>query len=156
MTYTRDPVSVHFDEAARHQLSRARAASGWITTRLADPTPRQIRRWQMSDRIDVTAADPVRRGLNARTRWGRAFVRSLYAQLRETDGPLRVEIGRRVPELGVLPAGRQVRIRLDSGARAALAAVRRLPGSQRIYLEDGSEGGAHADNDDRDWDWNTE
>jgi hypothetical protein len=170
----RDPVSVMLDGRARVLLSRAYADRGqWVFGRLADPTPAE--RAEASGRgIDVTGPDApsvrsARGGLNARSRWGRGLVRALYYQHRNystagtaelrtarrtsprSAGALRVQIGRRLPAAGVFPAGRAVRVQLASGGRAKTAAVDRLPDSGRIYEDDGTAGGRHAEVSLRDW-----
>lgn len=153
----RDPVSVTFDDAAAQLLNRARHARGdWVTTRIADPTPAQVRRWA-SHGIDVEGPDnpsvPGGRGLNARTRWARALVRALYYQHKNQSmsGALRVEIGRRMPARGVIPAGRQIRIQLASGGIAAARAVDRLASVSRIYNDDGSPAWRQSQTELRDW-----
>lgn len=156
---TRDPVSVQFDRAAARELTRARAAAGrWVTTRLADPTPRDHARWLASDDIDVTGPDPVTvlpgRGVNARTRWCRAFVRSLYYMHKQgPGGALQVDVGRFYPAYGKLPAGRRVRLRIMRAGRLAELAVRRLPDSARIFDDDGALAMRHAGPETRDWEW---
>jgi len=103
-------------------------------------------------------------GLNARTRWGRGFVRAVYYQHRWYSGDpdtggwrrdkrvspraadsLQVQIGR----LG--PAGLAVRVRLAKGGSAAMGAVKRMPDSRRIYSDDGRPAARWADPSKRDW-----
>lgn len=164
---TRDPVSELFDPGARALLARAYAAKGrWAGTRLADPGPRHLA-WAARVGINVGGPDPAAGG-EARSRWARGFVRSLYYQhkwwsdgdggFRRTRrieprhaGALEVEVGRRVPVLGVIPAGRAVRVRIRPGGQAALRAVKRLPDSARIYSDSGAPAGRWADPNRRDW-----
>lgn len=171
----RDPVSVLFDFTARRLLERAYARPGeWTGTRLADPPGSTIAHFAAAG-IDVTGPDnaPTKGGtrkLNARTRWGRAFVRALYYQhkwysntgsrgfrdarrmVERQAGALQVDFGRRLPATGVIPAGRAVRIRLMPGGKQAAAAARALPGDQRIFTDSGGTAGASAEvPQDRDW-----
>jgi hypothetical protein len=172
---TRDPVSEMFDGAARHLLIRAYAKPGqWVTTRVTDPTPRQA--GYASERgIDVHGPDnpSVRggKGIDAKTRWMRAFIRALYYQhsnygepsvvsLRSagrpwtfprdsryhSGGSVRVQVGQHRPALGVIPAGRIIRIMLVSAA-AATAEINRRPES---YRSD-SGGPRQSDPSLRDW-----
>jgi hypothetical protein len=147
--YERDPVSEGFTRAARTLLTRAYADPGsWASTRLADPDGADIARWR-AEGIDVTGPDnaPVRglRRLDAKTRWCRAYIRALYYQhlwyselggrnwraaKRTTPrraGALRVNVGRHMPELGVIPAGRIVSAVLLPGGQAARAAAAAQP-----------------------------
>ncbi|HVH79719.1 MAG TPA: hypothetical protein VM782_10040, partial [Stellaceae bacterium] len=83
MPFSRDPVSQLFDAGARQLLERAYAArGGWVGTRLADPTPRHRAVLALlginPDAPDDAAA--AGRGLDAKSRWGRGFVRALYYQ----------------------------------------------------------------------------
>lgn len=169
-TYTRDPVSVLLDRGARKLLERAYATPGrWVSTRLADPTPAHVSHFAAQG-IDVTGPDPAARKINAHTRWARGFMRSIYyqhlwhsnvggrgwrADRRMTErkaGALQVDIGRHMPELGVIPAGRVVRVILHPGGQAALRAAQRAPAADRIFSADGSApGGAAADAGRRDW-----
>lgn len=132
----RDPVAVSMDGAARQLLARVyRARGAWVSTRLADPTPAQVAMWWLRG-INVLAGDPVPRGgLNARSRWARAYVRALWYQhkwysLRGGGGwreerrmvmrhpGIQVEVGPHRAALGVIPAGRPVRVRLADPAEA--------------------------------------
>src|SRR5215475_3750757 len=123
----RDPASELLDGAARRLISHALGSPGqWQSTRLADPGPqsRQILsslgiNWRGPDNASARGG----RGLNARDRWGRAMVRALYHQFRyfspvrggtwrgearaepRHTGALRVEVGARLPAVGVIPAG---------------------------------------------------
>lgn len=168
-TFSRDPVSELLDSGARRILERAYAAPGrWVTTRLADPAPGHVAYFG-SLGVDVNAPDRAGRGLNAHTRWGRAFVRSIYyqhlwysnvggrgwrAERRTTErkaGALKIEVGRHMPELGVIPAGRIVRVILYPGGASALKAVAREPDRARIFTPEGGQGGAATDLSRRDW-----
>jgi hypothetical protein len=169
----RDPVSELFDGAARTLLARAYAKPGeWIMTRVADPDRRAIA-YGSERGINVTGPDrpsvPGGTGLNARTRWCRAFVRALYyqhkwysaagqASLRSerrtsprAAGALRIEIGRHMPARGVIPAGRAIRIQIAKGGQAKDRAVRRLPDSRRWMLDDKTAGPRQSSIDLRDW-----
>lgn len=162
-TFDRDPVSELLDTGARRLLERAYASPGrWVTTRLADPTPGH-RSYFGSVGINVDEADKAGRALNAHTRWARGFVRALYyqhawfselggrgwrRQRRTTErkaGALKVEVGRHMPELGVIPAGRIVRVILYPGGAPARRAAERAPAQ---YVGGGQ---AAADPTRRDW-----
>ena len=134
----RDPVSESMDRAARQLLSRAyRAHGGWAATRLADPSAVQLA-WWLAHGINVLSRDPVPRGgMNARNRWGRAFVRALWFQHKWFSGDpdtggwraqrrasmrwpgVEVEVGRHRQVLGVIPAGYPVRVRMADKKAAA-------------------------------------
>lgn len=160
MPYERDPVSVLWDTAAVRVLAETRALKGgWRGTRIADPTPRQ-----RAALLDVYGIDPDgpdnpssiggrRGGLNARTRWARGFVRALaYANDRRHGGPglaLEIEVGVHKPALGVIPAGRAVRVRVRRGGSAR--AVQAKPESKRIWVGDREPGGRWSDPARRDW-----
>lgn len=161
-TAQRDPVSITMDGAARQLLERAyNARGGWAATRLQDPTAAQIVLWLASG-VNILARDPVAPGgLNARSRWGRAFVRALWYQhkwysgdpdtggWRDTQrttmrpGGIQVEIGPHRMQLGVIPAGRVVRVRL--GHRPA----RPVPTSRWAWAEGDAE--RWGDPSYRDW-----
>ena len=162
VTAQRDPASILLDQGARDLLARAYDAprGTWTGTRLADPGPR-ARLYLAAEGIDWRGPDnpsvPGGRGLNARDRWTRAFVRALYYNHRlYTSGrgvlaearmvpnradALEVDIGRRVSPRGIIPAGRAVRVRIRQGGRAAYQAARSKPGRDRIY----DDGGYHAE-----------
>ena len=130
-----DPVSELFDAGARRLLERAYARPGaWAGTRLANPAPRHVTYLAALGINPMGPDDKSGAGrLNARTRWARGFVRSLYYQHRWfSDAPgggwrparrlqprrdlgLEVEVGRAMPggrQAGtVLLAGRAVRVR---------------------------------------------
>lgn len=168
-SFNRDPVSVLLDSGARRLLERAYASPGrWVTTRLADPSPEHVAHFA-AEGIDVNGPDNAARrggrGLNAHTRWGRAFVRSIYYQhlwysntgrgggwraerrmTERTAGALKLEVGRHMPPRGVIPSGRIVRAILYPGGKAADRAVGRPTGSTAPPY-----GAAAADATRRDW-----
>jgi len=154
-------VSVLWDAAAAALLGRARRARGqWAGTRIADPSPRQRAALLAAYGIDPDAGDRPstatrRGGLNARTRWARGFVRAVYyANDTRHGGPglaLEVEVGAHKPALGVIPAGRAVRLRVRRGGSVALRAVARKPDSKRIWDDAGLPAGRFSDPALRDW-----
>lgn len=151
-------MSVLFDPGAVRLLGRAYAEPGkWVSTRLADPEPRHVAHFA-GQGINVLGPDNAStvsgQHYDARTRWARGFMRSLYYVNRaDFDGlPLQVRVGRRVRRLGVFPAGREVSARVfPSRGRGARRAVAALPESARIYDEQGNPGPRQADPDGRDW-----
>jgi hypothetical protein len=175
--YERDPVSVLLDRGARDLLARVYAAprGQWVMTRLADPSARHEawaagRGWRLMG--PDNAATLSGRHVNAHTRWGRAFMRSLWYQHRQygpalaragvrterraapTSIPLQVEWGRRLPGSStgrVLPAGRAVRVRVAYGGKTARRVVMTKPEADRIYTGDGSQGGRFSVAGMRDW-----
>jgi len=108
-------------------------------------------------------------GLNARSRWGRGFVRALYYQHRNWSGApgggnwratrrvvprrgasLVVEVGRRLPgsrQAGVLLPGRAVRVMVTTGGREH---VRRSTAPSFTL-----DGAGQSIAEDRGWDANT-
>jgi hypothetical protein len=174
MPHSRDPVSELLDRGARTLLARAYSArSGtWVMTRLADPS-REHLDWAQDMGIDNLMGPDrsLTQGgtqVNAHTRWGRAFMRALWYQHRWhgdkpargfREGrrtvpyslPLQVEWGRRMPAVGVIPAGRAVRVRIAAGGQVSARAVRRKPESARIYDDCGAPAGRWADPGKRDW-----
>lgn len=176
MSYERDPVSVLFDAAARQLLARAYERPGeWVSTRLADPGPRHLA-WCAAHGVNPygpdnsSAAGGRSRRTDAKTRWARGFVRALWYQHRWYSGgagvqgwrtgrrvvarsssALEIEVGRAFVAAGVVPAGRTVRIRVRAGARAARAAVRRMPEQDRIFRGDGEPGARASEAELRDW-----
>ena len=157
-SFGRDPVSVLFDPGARRLLGRAYAKVGKrVTTRLADPEARHIAHFA-GQGINVLGPDNAStvsgRHYDARSRWARGFIRSLhYVNGHEFGGlPLKVEVGRRVRRLGIIPAGREVSARVFlSGGRGARRAVAALPESERIFDPEGNPGPRSADPEGRDW-----
>lgn len=181
MAYERDPVSVLLDRGARELLERVyKAPRGtWVMTRLADP-PERTRAWARARYgIDVDGPDnaPTLSGkrANAHTRWGRAFMRALWYQHRQygptagptagrgarrvrterrvspTGTPLEVSWGRRVPALGVIPAGRAVRVRVPYGGKTARRVVEAKARDDRIWVGDREQGGRFSVAAERDW-----
>jgi len=165
----RDPVSETFDRSAARILERAYAKRGqWIEIWLPDPTIRQRSRW-VNQGINVDGPDNPsvrgrgRGGVDAKTRWGRAFVRSVYYLHKASghSGAVRVQVGRHVaaspqfdpahPERGGLPPRRRVRVQLAAGGKRADAAVRRLGDRDRIWTDDGREAARFSDPALRDW-----
>ena len=166
-------MSVPFDRGARILLQRAYARPGeWVGTRLADPPPGRAAQFAAWYGINIMGPDnaPTASGTrqNAHTRWGRGFVRALYyqhkwwsgqggrgwRQTRRTSprsaGALRVEWGIRKPAVGVIPAGRAVRVQLARGGSVAMRAVQAKDESARIYV--GREtAGRWSDPEARDW-----
>lgn len=161
MTAERDPVSVLWDRGAAQLLARARAArGGWAGTRITDPTPRQRAALMAVYGIDPDSRDRPstatrRGGLNAKTRWARGFVRAVYyANDTRHGGPglaLEIEVGARKPALGVIPAGRAVRLRVRRGGQVAARAVARKPDAERIWDDAGLPVGRFSDLALRDW-----
>lgn len=170
--YKPDPASKFLTAGARRLLERAYASPGeWVSTRLADPGPRTRTalismgiNWKAGD--DASASGGA--GLDAKDRWGRAFARALWREHKwhssltpgtwrerrttpRTAGALRLEFGRRLPAAGVIPAGRQVSAMYDTGGKAALRAVGRLPSRDRIYDDAGGPGARWSDPELRDW-----
>lgn len=170
MASLRDPVSMLFDAPARRLLERAyRQPNTWVGTRLADPGIR-ARTYAVARGIDVDAPDRGGTatggrsgGLNARTRWARAFVRAVYYQHKQSGHtrPIRVEVGRHIPAspqfdprdpgAGGFPAGRAVRVWYGAGGKARERAVKRLADRDRIFTDDGRQGRRWADPAKRDW-----
>lgn len=164
----RDPVSELWDAAARRLLDRAyQNPTRTARTRLADPTPAQRQAILSAYGIDVDGPDDVR-GQRAHTRWARAFVRSIYYQHKwyyrrgahlgaarrttETERPLRVTVGRRLPIKGVIPAGRMITVEVLPGGRAKQAALDRTPAAERYIAPGGTPGQAwNQGPETRDW-----
>lgn len=170
-SYSRDPVSELLDDGARQLLERVYAAprGQWVSTRLADPGLR-LRAWADSIGIDLMGPDNAPtisgRRQDAHTRYGRAFARAVFynhkwyggpAGLRRRrrmvpyDRPLEIDWGRRMRELGIIPAGRAVRVRVRPGGKTARAAVTRRPDADRIYADNGEHAGRSSVAEERDW-----
>lgn len=149
MAYQRDPVSLLWDTAAAHLLSRAYQTPGqWVASRLADPTPGQLAR-MAAHGVNAAGRDNVK-GHAARSRWARGFVRAIHHHARGVAA-IEVDIGRALPVRGVIPAGRAVRIRVRAGGNAARRAAMAKPAAERIYDDNGNPGPRWADPADRDW-----
>lgn len=151
----RDPASVMWDRAAAHILARARAQPGqWVATRILQPTDwqraRLARRGIFPDGPDNTSAQGGRsRATNARTRWGRAFVRAVYYNRAQGEA-VKVEVGIMRPAVGRIPRGRAVRVAVLPPGEAFGAAAE-LPERRRIYDDEGHPGGRWSDPERRDW-----
>jgi hypothetical protein len=176
--YRRDPVSEYLDADARRLLARAYAHPGeWQATRLANPSLRaRTHALEAGVATDLLGPDNTPaggKGINARSRWMRGFIRSLYYQHRNYSragsdqswerrtsprnaGALQVQVGRAMPARGIIPAGRAIRIRLATGGQQKARAVRRLPDSHRIYDDSGRPAARNAGGQaaaGRDWNW---
>jgi hypothetical protein len=172
MPFTRDPVSELFDAGARRLLDRAYAHPGeWAATRLANPAGRH-ETWAGARGIDLLGPDPVP-GHAARSRWARAFVRALHYQhlwwsagggpgwrrkkrtTARESGALVVEVGRALPggrmRGSALPPGRAVRVKVERGGQAAVAAVHKMPDSRRYFTDAGGHAARATDSTDREW-----
>ena len=164
MPLTRDPVSVLFDGGARRLLARAYAHPGqWAGTLLKNPEARHVAHFA-SLGIDVLGPD-TQPGREARTRWARGFTRSLYYQhkwwsgtggqgwrgekrrVARATGGLVVEVGVAKRAVGVIPAGRSVRVKLVSGGKAKVKAVDQTPEAEQWR----DHGPRYADARRRDW-----
>lgn len=157
-------MSVLWDSAAAALLERARKArGGWQGTRIADPSDRQ-RAALLGLGIDVLGKDVPSAaggrarggaGLDAKTRWARGFARAVwYANDRRNGGPglsLELEVGVHKPPLGVIPAGRAVRLRVRRGGMVSRRIVQRMPDAGRIYDDAGQAAGRWSDPSLRDW-----
>jgi hypothetical protein len=141
------------DTAARKLLTRVyKADGGWAATRLADPSPRQLAHW-LSQGVNVLGKDPVPPGgFRAYNHWARSYTRALWYQHKWFSGDpdtggwrserrtsmrwpgIEVEFGRHRPALGVIPAGRPVRVRL---ADKRAARKRDRPESQWAWADNG-------------------
>jgi hypothetical protein len=168
MPLQRDPVSVQFDAAAARLIRRADRNRGqWAGTYVANPSAEWML-WARRRGIRLLGPDTAGGG-QARTRWCRGFVRSVYylhkhyfyegKGLDLTDrrasgfGPrsLQFQVGTvKLNPLGIV-VGRAVRIRFVEGGSKAMRAVAELPVSQRIYDDDGNPGGRFSSPADRDW-----
>jgi hypothetical protein len=176
MGYQRDPVSEQFDAAAARLLNRAHARRGqWVGTYVKNPSP-QWQAWARRRGMNLLGPDnaATKSGVkrNARTRWCRAFVRSVYylhkhyyyegkgldlgdkkiggAEARGSRA-LQFEVGTvRINPEGLV-VGRPVRIRLLPKGSQADKAVRKLPNSRRIVDDEGNAAGAWNDPTLRDW-----
>jgi hypothetical protein len=168
MPLSRDPVSEQFDAAAARLIRRADARRGqWVGTYVQNPSPAWML-WARRRGIRLLGPDTAA-GQQARTRWCRAFVRSVYYLHKHyfyegkgldlsdrrvsPNGPraLQYQVGTvRTDKLGIV-VGRAVRIRFVQGGQAAMKAVQAMPDSRRIWTEDGRPAGRFANPSDRDW-----
>lgn len=174
--YQPDPLRDKFIRGARQLLDRGYRSPGSVQgTRLADPDAKALR-FCLANGINPHGPDNssavARGGLNARDRWMRAFIRCLYEQHlwwagdHESPGSWRAErrlvayrgralivnVGRRVPAVGVIPAGRAVSIEVTAAGRAAaFAAAQRKRDQDRIYDNRGATAGRWSDPALRDW-----
>jgi hypothetical protein len=153
MLLERDPASVMWDRAATALLARARGARGdWVATRIAQPTDWQRARLALRgifpDGPDNTSAQGGRSASsNARSRWGRAFVRAVYYN-RLGGEAVKVEVGRMLPARGVIPRGRAVRVKIFPGGGGRAAA--RLAEDEQVFTDD-QPGERWSDLSKRDW-----
>ena len=168
MPFQRDPVSEQFDQPAARLIRRAHATPGrWRGTYIANPGPAWVA-WGAQNGIRLLGADTATAGM-ARTRWCRAFVRSVYylyknfyyegrgldmsdKRLTSNDSrAVQFQVGGvRIARGGVV-VGRLVRIRMVPGGGQALHAVEQLPDDARIWEDDGHPGGRFAWPELRDW-----
>ena len=157
MPFERDPVSRMWDGAALAILARARAQPGrWVATRIAQPSDfqraRLLRQGINPDGPDNTSAAGGRsKATNARSRWGRGFVRAVYYN-RASDEAVKVEVGIMRPAVGRIPRGRAVRVMVLEGGAAARRAAAALPEGKRLFDTEGHPGDRWSDPERRDWD----
>ena len=171
MSYRRDPVSELFDSGARRLLERAYARRGqWVGTRLADPSPGHVALFAAMG-INVLGPDNAAtrsgRHQQMQTRWARGFARAVYYQHKwyyaggglrasrrmaaNTSGAVEIEIGRAAAALGIIPAGRAVRVRVLRGGAVARRAVGAMADADRVWTDGAEPGGRFSDADGRDW-----
>lgn len=160
MGFERDPVSVLFDRGARQLLDRAYARPGqWVGTRITGPSAGQVAHFAAQG-INVLGRDEL-----GRDRWAAGFLRAVYHQHKwhrtgRGWGPrrtvpnegraIRSDLGRQLRALGVIPAGRAVRLKSVPGGAAAITAAGRLPADERIFLG-AAQGPRAVDSTGRDW-----
>lgn len=155
-------MSVLFDRGARVLLRRAYARPGqWVGTRLVGPSAQETAYFDAQG-INIHGTDQW-----GRDRWAAGFIRAVYYQHKwfyakgefqgerrtapnDTRG-IRYELGRRKPAVGIIPAGRAIRIVSKPGGAAAMKAVKKMPDSARIYDDGGNPAGRFAYIADRDW-----
>lgn len=145
-----------------------------METRLRPPG-RRAREYAAEHGVNVLGPDDVSarggRGLNARTRWARAYVRALYYQHKwysaggtqgwrkakraepRHSGALEVDVGRQVAAVGLIPAGRIIRIRFTQRRPEAAKRehFRELEPAERVYTPAGGRGGRWSGPAQRDW-----
>lgn len=159
--FQRDPVSLMWDTAAGQILARTYAQrGGWYATRITDPRPEHLAYFGRTYGIDLTGPDNAAtvsgRHINYRTRWNRAFVRAVSyrndARHGGPGGPIEIQVGRPKPAGPGVPAGWSVRLRVRRGGEGrARRAVERKKPADRIWLDDGQQGGRFSDVNGRDW-----
>jgi hypothetical protein len=162
-----------FDPGARRLLARAYARPGmWVGTRVAVPDGKTAAHLA---RLGIQWAGPDKpsaqggRGLDARTRWVRGFVRAMYYQHKNMSdggggwredkrtvprhaGAIEIQVGRAMAARERAPAGRAVRVMFHAaGGQAAKDAARARADSSRIYTDDGAPGQRWSDPALRDW-----
>lgn len=177
MPLKRDPVSELFDNRARELLVRVyRLPRGaWAGVRVPPPSRNQVR-WAAGMGIDLRGPDNASTEgshYDARTRWLRAFVRSLnYQHKWYSDGrggslrtekrttpvraPLEVEVGGWLAPVMrdgriTVPGGNAVRARIRYGGKTARRVVEAMPDSKRIWTDDGRPAGLFSNPVLRDW-----
>lgn len=90
----------------------------------------------------------------ARTEENQAGMIRSAKRMRPSSTPLQIEWGRRLPGSTtgrMLPAGRAVRIRIAYGGQTALRVVQSKRADDRIYLNNGDQGGRFSVAAERDW-----
>lgn len=161
MGFKRDPVGELFDRGARQLLDRAYARPGqWVGTRITGPSPAQVA-YFAAQGINVLGRDDF-----GRDRWAAGFIKAVYHQHKwyrtgRGWGPrrtvpnegraIRHELGRQMRALGVIPAGRAVRLMSKPGGPAAARAASRLPYERRIFAGDAQGPRAVDSTINRDW-----
>lgn len=135
------------------------ARGGWYATRIADPDARLLAYFGARG-IDITGPDNAAtvsgRHSNYRTRWNRAFVRAMHYWNDDRHGgpggPLEIQVGIPKPAGPGVPAGWSVRLRIRRGGpNRARRAVERKKHGDRIWTDDGGQGGRFSDIEGRDW-----
>lgn len=174
----RDPVSELFDATARRLLARVyRLPKGaWAGVRVAPP-PARTAAWAAGMGIDLSGPDNASAEgshYDARTRWLRAFLRSLHYQhkwysdargggLRDekrttpaSTGALQIEVGGWLAPVMrdgriTVAGGHAVRARLRYGGKTARRVVQSMPDSKRIWTDEGHPAGRFSNPALRDW-----
>ena len=165
--YVPDPVSTLFDAAAKRLLERAYARPGeFVRTRLANPGPRTVAFASARGINNLLGPDPVATsggGLNARTRYCRAFVRAIYRQHKKSGMPggIHVEVGRHIPaspqfdpehpDRGGFPPGRAVQVLYRADKNKARAYMRNQPDSAKAIDNKGYPTRRWSNPGQRDW-----
>jgi len=174
----RDPVSELFDRQARQLLARTYRLprNAWAGVRVPPPSRNQVS-WAAARGIDLHGPDNASTEgahYDARTRWLRAFVRSLnyqhkwYSDARggglrtekrttpASTGALEVEVGGWLAPVMregsiVTAGGNGVRVRLRYGGKTARRVVQGMPDSKRIWTDEGNPGARFSYRSLRDW-----